>query len=147
MRALDAALDTLEVDGRVRREPKNGAELFSAEEVLIPVGEAAGWEAAVVDHHRAVLAAIGAKLTRGTRTSTPSDEVGGTTLTFDLWPGHPREEEVRSLLRSTRARVLPLWEEVSEFNRHHTEQDGHAEMYQVHYYCGQYVVEEEGDGA
>ncbi len=147
VRALDAALDTLEADGRVRRESKNGAELFSAEEVLIPVGEAAGWEAAVVDHHRAVLAAIGAKLTRGTRTSTPSDEVGGTTLTFDLWPGHPREEEVRSLLRSTRARVLPLWEEVSEFNRHHTKQDEHAGMYQVHYYCGQYVVEEEDDGA
>jgi hypothetical protein len=110
--------------------------------VLIPVGETAGWEAAVIDHHRVVLAAIASKLAGRARTSTPADEVGGTTLTFDLWPGHPREQEVRGLLRTTRAQLLPLWEEVEEFNG---AQATHAsgESYQVHFYCGQYVVEEE----
>jgi hypothetical protein len=136
---LTAAVDTLEADGRVRREARDGVDFFTAEQVLIPVGETAGWEASVVDHHRAVLTAIAAKLSQPARSSTPADEIGGTTLTFDLWPGHPREQEVRALLRSTRASVLPLWEEVEEYNRAHPEQ----ETYQLHYYCGQYVVEEE----
>ncbi len=137
--ALDAAIDALLADGRIRRENRDEGEVFAAEHVLIPVGETAGWEAAVVDHHGSVLNAIAAKLSKRTRTSTPADEVGGTTLTFDLWRGHPREQEVRSLLRATRAELLPLWEEVDAYNRHHPEK----ETYQLHFYCGQYVVEEE----
>jgi hypothetical protein len=140
--ALQAAVDLLAADGRVRREKGPDGEQLAAEHVLIPVGETAGWEAAVIDHHRAVLNALAAKLTKRTRTSTLADEVGGTTLTFDLWPGHPHEQEVRSLLRSTRAQVLPLWEKVDEYSRQHPGN----ETYQVHYYCGQYVVEEEETG-
>src|SRR5688572_1615232 len=136
---VDSALDSLVALGPVKREGSGEAERFTAQEVLIPIGEAAGWEAAVIDHHRAVLAAIGAKLAAGSKKSTPADEVGGTTLTFDLWPGHPREAEVRALLRSTRAAILPLWEEVSDYNR----QSAGKDMYQVHFYCGQYVVQEE----
>jgi hypothetical protein len=138
-REVDQALESLIADGRVQREGSGDTERFRAKEVLIPIGETAGWEAAVIDHHRAVLAAIVAKLTQGNARSTPSDEVGGTTLAFDLWPGHPREAEVRGLLRSTRATVLPLWDEVSEYNR----QSGQQGTYQTHFYCGQYVVEEE----
>lgn len=141
--ALDAALDALAADGRIRRESVNDRERFVAEHVLIPLDGEAGWEAAVADHHRAVVNAIAAKLTQGARKSNVADEVGGTTLTFDLWPGHPREQEVRSLLRSTRARVLPLWEEVTEYNRTHARDDA----YQVHYYCGQYVVADEEEPA
>jgi predicted transcriptional regulator len=141
--ALQTAVETLVADGRIRRESRDGAELLTAEHILIPIGETAGWEAAVIDHHRAVLTAIAAKLSSRTRTSTTADEVGGTTLTFDLWPGHPREHDVRALLKWTRAQLLPLWEEVETYNRQHAQQ----ETYQVHYYCGQYVVEEEEDPA
>ncbi len=136
---LEAAVAALVAGGRIRRETREGVDHLTAEHILIPVGETAGWEAAVVDHHRAVLNAIAAKLAMRTHTSTAADEVGGTTLTFDVWPGHPREHEVRELLRSTRAKVLPLWEEVEAYNRDHTSQD----IYQIHYYCGQYLVEEE----
>jgi hypothetical protein len=141
--ALDAALAALVEDGRIRRESVNERERFVAEHVLIPLDGEAGWEAAVADHHRAVVNAIAAKLTQGARKSKAADEVGGTTLTFDLWPGHPREQEVRSLLRSTRAQVLPLWDEVTEYNRTHARDDA----YQVHYYCGQYIVAEEEEPA
>jgi hypothetical protein len=136
---LNAAVDKLLGDGRVRREGHPGAEQLVAEHVLIPVGENAGWEAAVIDHHGAVLNAIAAKLASRAHTSAAADEVGGTTLTFDLWPGHPREQEVRGLLRETRARVLPLWEEIEAYNREHPGR----ETYQVHLYCGQYLVVEE----
>jgi hypothetical protein len=136
---LVTAVAALAADGRVSRQLRDGEEYLAAEQLLIPVGEPAGWEAAIVDHHRAVLNAIAAKVTSGTRVSATSDEVGGTTLTFDLWPGHPKEEEVRRFLATTRATVLPLWEEVTEFNK--TNQGGSA--YQVHVYFGQYVVAED----
>ena len=140
--ALELAVEALLEDGRIRRDTGQQGDEFVAEHVLIPVGETAGWEAAVIDHYGAVLNAIAAKLSMRTRTSTAADEVGGTTLTFDLWPGHPREQEVRSLLRSTRAQLLPLWEEVDAYNR----RQAGKETYQVHFYCGQYVVEEEDEG-
>jgi len=137
--ALDAALDALLSDGRVRREPSPQGERYATEEVLIPVGEAAGWEAAIIDHHRALVNAIAAKVKAGERGSSAADEVGGTTLTFDLWPGHPREREVRELLHSTRARVLALWQDVTEYNR----QNPHADPYQLSFYCGQYLVRDD----
>jgi hypothetical protein len=136
---IAGAVATLTADGRVSRQTHAGSEVLAAEQLLIPVGESAGWEAAIVDHHQAVLNAIAAKLASGSRVSATSDEVGGTTLTFDLWPGHPREQEVRRLLATTRATVLPMWEEVTEFNK--TNQG--PGTYQIHFYFGQYVVAED----
>jgi hypothetical protein len=99
------------------------------------LGEAAGWEAAIVDHHRIVLNAIAARATLGSR-SSPTDEAGGTTLTFDLWPGHPKEREVRQLLAQFRAAALPLWEEVNQTSKN----DLRSDAYQLHFYLGQYLV-------
>ncbi len=137
--SLVDSLKTLVSDGRVMEHDDGETTHYTAEDVLIPIGETAGWEAAVVDHHRTVLNALAAKITSGNRTSTRSDEVGGTTLTFDLWPGHPHEKAVRQLLATSRATILPLWEEVSQYNKENHQKDG----YQVHFYCGQYVVEED----
>ena len=100
------------------------------------VGETAGWEAAIVDHHRVVLNAIAARATLGSGSSSPTDEAGGTTLTFDLWPGHPKEREVRQLLSQFRAAALPLCEEVNQSSK----SDVRSGAYQVHFYLGQYVV-------
>jgi hypothetical protein len=97
--------------------------------------EAAGWEAAIVDHHRTVLNAIAHEVTGGVRSSLPSDE-GGTTLAFNLWPGHPKELDVRQLLAQTRAVALPLWEEVNASSK----EEPHSGAYQIHIYFGQYVV-------
>jgi hypothetical protein len=141
--SLEEALTSLTESARVRREVLEGEVVYTAEHVLVPLGEAAGWEAAVVDHHRTVLNAIAAKITSGSRVSAKRDEVGGTTLTFDLWPGHPKEEEVRRLLATTRATVLPLWDEVTAYNDENPSSLQGPNTYQVHYYCGQYVVTED----
>lgn len=138
---LNEALANLEAGGRISRDPHAPTPTYVAERVLIPLGETAGWEAAVVDHHRAVLNALAAKITSGNRVSAKSDEVGGTTLTFNLWPGHPMEREVRGLLASSRSTVLPIWEQVTAHNKVHADQAD--QKYQVHFYCGQYVVTEE----
>jgi DNA-binding IscR family transcriptional regulator len=136
---LDKVIDHLVADERIQIETRADGAYYAAERCLIPVGEAAGWEAAVIDHHRAVLNALAAKLVGGKHVSAARDEVGGTTLSFDLWPGHPREHEVRKLLASVRQQVIPFWEEVSEYNRVHRPK----ETYKVTFYCGQYLVEDD----
>jgi hypothetical protein len=137
--ALDAAIDSLVADGQIRLESRPDGVYCATEHCLIPVGQAAGWEAAIVDHHRAVLNALAAKIVNGKHVSAADDEVGGTTITYDLWPGHPREPEVRQLLATTRKQVIPLWDEITEYNR-----DRAADItYQVTFYCGQYLVKEE----
>lgn len=139
--AFNAALATLVRDGRIRVETRMDGEYYLTDECVIPVGGEAGWEAAVIDHHRAVLNALASKIGQDKPSSAKGDEHGGTTLTFELWPGHPLEDEVRKALATTRGNVIPLWERVAEHNRQHA---GPSEReYQVHFYCGQYIVQEE----
>lgn len=136
---IDEALEGLLVDERIRAETRPDGVYYATDHCLIPVGEAAGWEAAIIDHHRAVLTALAAKVVSGRHSSAADDEVGGTTLSFDLWPGHPKEQEARELLATTRQRVISLWEEVEEHNRIH----GSERRYTVTFYCGQYLTQED----
>jgi hypothetical protein len=108
--AIDAALEELFADGRVVEQDG----VLSAESLHIPVGSELGWEAAVSDHFRAVATAIAAKLKHGR--SRGGDIIGGGTLSFTVYPGHPFEQEVYALLDHTRARVGELWKQVSEHN-------------------------------
>lgn len=137
--AFAAAVARLLADERIRVETTPRGEAYTTQQCLIPVGEAAGWEAAVIDHHRAVSSALAAKLVSGRHVSAAADEVGGTTWSFDLWPGHPKEREVRRLLASLRSQVVPLWNEVAAYNREHRP----PRTYEVTVYCGQYVVQED----
>ena len=139
---LRLAAATLTADGRVGRRAKRGGDVFTAEQISRPIGEAAGWEAALVEHHDAVVNALIAKLTSVGRNSASSHDVGGTTLTFDLWPGHPKERAVRELLAQTRAAALPLWQEVNT-SRKNVSPKG---AYQIHFYFGQYVVADDDAG-
>lgn len=136
--ALSAAVARLVSEERIRVEHTPAGEVCTTEQCLIPIGEAAGWEAAVIDHHRAVSNALAAKLVSGRHVAAAADEVGGTTWSFDLWPGHPKEREVRQLLAALRERVVPLWNEVAAYNREHRP----ARTYEVTVYCGQYLVQE-----
>jgi len=125
---------TLLKDGRIhytrdgRLESKN---------VLIPLGASEGWEAAVIDHFRAAATAIAAKASKSVRAAA-TDEVGGTTLTFSVYPGHPREGTVRALLRSTRKEVTALWQEVADYNLEHAVPEDSPK---VIFYFGQMVVD------
>jgi hypothetical protein len=139
--ALDAALGRLIADERIRLETRHDGVYCVTDRCLIPVGQAAGWEAAIVDHHRAVLNALAAKVVSGKHVSAAADEIGGTTLTFDLWPGHPREQEVRKLLATVRKQVVTLWDEVAAYNREHRPDT----TYSVNFYCGQNLTEEDGE--
>lgn len=139
--ALEAAIEDLVREERIWLQDRPDGVYCMTERCLIPLGEAAGWEAAIVDHHRAVLNALAAKVVSGRYVSGAADEVGGTTLSFDLWPGHPHEQEVRRLLAAVRHEVLPIWERVAAYNRENRPE----QTYEVTFYCGQYVVDEDSD--
>lgn len=140
--AIADALQHLVAGDRIRALTGANGTIYTTEQCLIPVGESAGWEASVIDHHRAVLTALAAKLVSGPHRSAAQDEVGGTTLSFDLWSGHPLEDEVRQLLADTRKRVIKLWEAVEG----HNSMNAHKVEFNVTYYCGQYLKSEEEDG-
>jgi hypothetical protein len=142
--AIDAAVERLVREERIHLLTKADGVYCVTDQCIIPLDQAAGWEAAIVDHHRAVLNALAAKVGRGARVSHASDEIGGTTLAFDLWPGHPNEREVRRLLASIRSQVIPLWDQVEAYNREHPTESKESN-YQVTFYCGQHVAQEDED--
>lgn len=134
--ALDRALEQLLNDGRIRSESQEAALVYYAENCVIPLDAAAGWEAALLDHYQAVVGAVCAKL--GTLSSSPEKAsfLGGSTFSFDVWPGHPHAERVRALLGRTRSELGALWEEVHTHNR---QQGKPAEHERVTFYFGQNV--------
>jgi hypothetical protein len=107
-----------------------------ARDLVIPVGATEGWEAAVLDHFRAVTASIASKAA-ASRPSTEGDEVGGATLTFSLYPGHPQEKAVRSLLANVRAQVNAIWRDVAA---HATQRPASDDDLKVTFYFGQMVA-------
>ena len=141
---LRAAVDQLIADGRLARDEDGAgddAEL-RAGTVRIAVGAEHGWEAAVFDHFRAVATAIGNKVQRGPR-SQERDVVGGATLSFDVYEGHPHREEVYGLLARVRADVNALWNKVVAFNQGHPIAED--EVTKVSFYFGQNVERLDSD--
>jgi len=135
------AVNALLEDGRVEAFERSGEPWLRCATLLIPVGSEQGWEAAVFDHFRAMATAIAAKLrTLGAR-SKPNDAIGGATMSFDLEPGHPHEQEVYGLLQRVRADVNQVWDRVTAYNAEHpVDLDKRIE---VTFYVGQSVVGDE----
>jgi hypothetical protein len=133
---LDEALSRLVHEGRVQRsEGEQGKSRYFAAQVLIPVGSEAGWESAVFDHYRAMCAALVNKIRLGGAAAAAQALIGGVTLSFDLYPGHPYEQEVKGLLTRTRQDVLGLWQRVADFNTKHPPPEARVEK--VVFYAGQ----------
>lgn len=95
-----------------------------------------GWEAAVFDHFSAMAQAIGRKVKLG-RADT-NDTVGGSTFTFNVYPGHPNFNRVLALLEHTRQEVRALWQDTTDYNASHAN-PGTAKV-KVRFYFGQDVV-------
>jgi hypothetical protein len=113
--ATRRAVERLVADGLVHRDDADDPELH-AENFVIPVGAARGWEAAVFDHYSSVCAAIARKVQVGAG-ARGGEVVGGATFSFDVYPGHPCEQRVMALLGKTRAEVDALWDEVAAYNK------------------------------
>jgi hypothetical protein len=139
---VEPPLARLIADGRVRATESGRLEAL---DFVIPLGAAAGWEAAVFDHVQAVVQTIGQRLQRARNTdaSAPdADSVGGSTYSFDLWPGHPLEAEVKGQLSALRVGLGELRLRVAA----HNQAAGLPGQYQqVVTYVGQCLLDRESD--
>lgn len=134
---LAVALERLISEGRVQRLADGR---LTARDFVVPLGSARGWEAAVYDHLKAVVQTVTQRLQLSESGGVDNGSVGGSTYGFDVWPGHPFEQEVMQLLRSFRERAGELRARVEQHNR----QSGvPARFSEVVSYVGQCVFERE----
>lgn len=143
---VDTALASLLAEGRVRiatsrstppgHSSAGDAPTYRAEHCLIPLEQTAGWEAAVLDHFQAMVGAVCAKLALITSPKGPSPHVGGSTYSFDVWPGHPHYDQVVHLLERSRSDVGAIWESVRTHNSNNEKPATHE---RVTFYFGQNV--------
>jgi hypothetical protein len=131
---LDPVLARLVAAGRVQQQP--GAESsYTASEFFVPKDARVGWEAAVFDHFQALVKTILAKLADdGAR----RDQIGGSTYSFDVWPGHPLEQEALEQLATFRTRTSSLRERIRAHNDNATRPD---KFWTVTLYAGQTVMD------
>lgn len=113
---------------------------YTCQTCVLPMGEASGWEAAVFDHYQSMVAALCTKLRGGDTCSLPRDVIGGSTYSFDVWPGHPHEAAIYGLLREHRAQASALRKEVTA----HNDAVGRpaAGRSKVVFYVGQNVIQD-----
>jgi hypothetical protein len=139
--ALSAALARLVAEGRVQHLADGR---LGAQDFVVPLGSARGWEAAVFDHLKSVVQTICQRLQLLEAGSTDDGKVGGSTYGFDVWPGHPCEQEVMDLLRTSRRQLGELRSRVDAYNRR---VGLPPEFSEVVSYVGQCVFEREGDAS
>ncbi len=128
-----AALEGLVADGRVASDAGH----YSSEVCVLPMDDPAGWEASVFDHFNAVVMSLVVKLRNLRLRALPGDVLGGSTYSFEVWDGHPHEDEVLGLLRNTRAAMSELRERVDTYN---ARIDVPPNASRVTFYFGQSVV-------
>ena len=145
--SLAAVLERLTASGELSVEHNDGAVLYRNDRLVIPHGDAQGWQAAVFDHYQAVVSALTAKLRAGRASSARDETTGGSTYHFDVWVGHPHRAEAVGLLAEQRVRASALREAIEAHNRDH-ERPADARGERVIAYMGQHVLaEEESDEA
>ncbi len=144
---IDGLLAELVAQGRVREVPPaapGDAPTYACAEVLIPMGDSAGWEAAVFDHYQAVVTAICTKLRTGVTRASADEAIGGSTYGFDVWDGHPMRDEVMTLLQEVRRRAAGLRKRVDSWNAGVSAIPDDATR--VLFYAGQTVLAPEPNG-
>ena len=129
-------IERLERAGRIERLSDGK---LNAPKFVIPLGASAGWEAAVFDHLQALVQTVCQRLRDAVQGTNANDIVGGSTYAFDIWPGHPLEDEVKGQLADMRRRASALRERVDAHNQSHGMRDGQR----VTTYMGQCWVERE----
>ena len=131
------ALEALVAEGRAKTRPKeaSGEPMFEVEHCVIPYGDEHGWEAALFDHYQAMVTAIAAKVRQGATRSAASEATGGSTYHFDVYDGHPLEQEVLGFLAEVRRRASSLRARINA-----TREAAGAVPYRIVFYAGQNVI-------
>lgn len=134
-------LSRLESAGRVRARERDGLIEYESDELVLPMDDPAGWEAAVFDHYQAVVQTICARL-RDDGPPVSKAETGGSTYTFDVTREHPLADEVYGMLARFRESASELRARVEAHNREHGLAASHD---RVVVYGGQTVIAREAE--
>ncbi len=140
---LDGALARLTADGRVVETERDGEPAWRCDECVVRYEAPVGWEAAVFDHYQALVTALCTKLRAGDTRARREDAVGGSTYGFDIWPGHPMEEEVLGLLQTMRKQTSEVRTRLEAYN---ADVGLPNDTQRVVFYVGQTVLEDEDQG-
>jgi len=132
-------LDGLVGEGRLELIEREGEVLYRASRLVIPLGAAAGWEAAVFDHFKALVTTIISRLRDVPTTPRLADTTGGSTYTVSVWPGHPMANEVYGTLQRFRAELSDMRDRAAKINETATVPDTYD---RVVVYVGQSVISE-----
>ena len=87
--AIEGSLARLLAAGRIEQLDHDGSTRYKAGALVIPLGAAVGWEAAVFDHFKALVTTVLCRLGENRTAPALADRIGGSTYTIDVWPGHP----------------------------------------------------------
>lgn len=134
---LVALLEPLVAQQRIQLSVVDGIRLYRATDFSVPLESRTGWEAAVLDHFQAVVQTISQRLRSATRQTHLDDTVGGSTYSFDVWPGHPLIDEVKQSLHGVRRGLSELRARVEHYNAQHPRPNDYA---QIVVYAGQCVM-------
>lgn len=116
-RELDLVLQRLKDQARVYERAKRDRILLSTT-ATVPDNEAKErWEAATFEHYHAAVRALSTLLARPTAENTAT-----ATLTFNLWPGHPLQDDVERLFLRMRADADALRLRIEAFNQSRPQQ-------------------------
>lgn len=85
---------------------RKGEARYSLARFVMPIGASGSAEAAVYDHFQAVFETIATRV--APTGDFPTQEIGGSTYSFDIWPGHAEEASIRSLLSEIRSKVSAI---------------------------------------
>lgn len=136
---LEASLTRLLEGGRITREEGEQGPRFRTSQFFVAQGAASGWEGAIFDHFQALVRTVAARLRAG---ASEREIIGGSTYSFDVWAGHPLEEEALSQLRRFREQTSELRQRIADYNQAHARP---REYSAVTIYAGQCVVKETND--
>ncbi len=131
---VDAVVVDLVEQGRIRR---NG-DALSCERFVLNTSPGAGWEAAVYEHFHSMVQTIIRRLGVPEPDHRYPDASGGSTYTFDIWPGHPYEAEVTAKLSEMRRGLTDLRSRVMSHNDEHGRRPGYARAV---IYAGQHIID------
>lgn len=139
---VDPILQRLVNEGRLERIERDGVPLYQARKLVFPLGSTAGWEAAVFDHFKALVATIMSRLPDKAVAPTLKDAVGGSTYTISVWPGHPMEDEVYGTLKRFRSELSDMRDRAAKINQEQGVPEAHTRAV---IYVGQCLIGEGSD--
>lgn len=135
-------LERLVHEGRLACTDRDGVPLYQATRLVLPLGSTAGWEAAVFDHFKALVATIMSRLSDKTIAPKIADSVGGSTYTISMWPGHPMADEVYGTLKRFRSELSSMRDRAAKINQEQGVPDAYT---RVVIYVGQCLIGEGSD--